>query len=541
MNAYRRRVLVFAGLLGSAVLLAGWTCAQELLPAPRLIRDADKDPLAALACPEPAPGDKPLPINLATALHLANAQAWDIQIAQEQIEIAAAELEGARVLWVPSIFGGVDYQHHDGPIQEVPGDVINISRSSLFVGGAPQAIFSLSDAIFLPLAARQEVVARQANLQAVTNDVVLAVAEAYFNVEEATGQLAAAEDVVRRSNALIAKIDKLAPGIVPRVELARARTQLARFEQTARSARERWQVEGAELVRIIRLTPDTLVQPVEPPNLQITLINPHSTTEQMVDLAVVNRPELAADQALVREAVQHLRDERFRPLLPNLILRGGGTTPPYPMMYGAFGGGGGSTLNNFGTGRADYDVEAIWELRNLGFGNHALIRQRRAERDLFQMQLYRERDLVARQAVQALAQVQSALTRALEAERGLREGLISYTQNFQGLGEIKRVGGEINILVIRPQEVDAALQDLITAYFDYFATVADYNRAQFRLYWAIGNPGQMLADPNGLGNGCYNKGGPPEPLPADPNGCTTGSPAAVPAGFDKCGEPAQHH
>ena len=88
--------------------------------------------MATLACPQPYPCDKPLPINLATALKLANAQAWDILIAQTQIEIAAAQLEGARVLWVPSIFGGVDYQHHDGPIQEVPGNVIQTSRSSLF-------------------------------------------------------------------------------------------------------------------------------------------------------------------------------------------------------------------------------------------------------------------------------------------------------------------------------------------------------------------------------------------------------------------------
>jgi hypothetical protein len=543
MIANRRHPVVLVALL-TGMVLTGLAFAQELLPPPTPVEKEDQ---VELFPPAPCHGDKPLPINLATALRLANAQAWDILIAAQRIEIAAAVLEGARVLWVPDVYGGVDWQHHDGPIQEVPGDIIKTSRSSLYTGLSPQAIFNVSDAIFEPLAQRQEVRARQADLQAATNDTILAVAEAYFNVEEATGDLSAAQDVVRRAKLLVDKIAKLAAdGLIGDVEVARARVQLARFEQVARSARERWQVEAAELVRIIRLQPDTLVEPLEPPNLQITLIDPAVCSDNVVEWAITNRPELAARAALVQEAVEHLRQERWRPLLPYLVARGGGTTPPFPLMYGSFGGGLGSTLNNFNS-RGDYDLEAIWELRNMGVGNHAIIRQRRAERDEFRMELYRERDLVARQAVQALAQVQSALQRASDAEGELRQGLISYNLNYRGLGEIKRVGGGINILVIRPQEADAALQDLITAYFDYFGTVADYNRAQFRLYWAVGNPGQMLADPNGPNNGCYGQHGcPPPPVPngcpAPPalpnssgNGCwgATSNPPAVPVGGAK--------
>jgi hypothetical protein len=235
------------------------------------------------------------------------------------------------------------------------------------------------------------------------------------------------------------------------------------------------------------------------------------------------------------------------------VARGGGTTPPFPMMFGGFGGGLGSNISNL-TGRGDYDLEAIWELRNLGLGNKALIRERRAERDLFQMELYRARDLVASQAVEALAEVQSAFTRMHQAEEGLRQGLVSYDLNFKGLGEIKRVGGDINILVIRPQEVDSALQDLITAYFDYFGTVADYNRAQFQLYWAIGNPGQALGDLEGYlhGNGnCGNPGdcstcghpvpGPAVPGPVAPVPAAPAPGAPVPPSDDKSGETAAHH
>jgi hypothetical protein len=49
-------------------------------------------------------------------------------------------------------------------------------------------------------------------------------------------------------------------------------------------------------------------------------------------------------------------------------------------------------------------------------------------------------------------------------------------------------------LVNRPQEAVFALQLLMVAFNQYFTTVADYNRAQFELFHALGYPGQELAN-----------------------------------------------
>jgi hypothetical protein len=49
------------------------------------------------------------------------------------------------------------------------------------------------------------------------------------------------------------------------------------------------------------------------------------------------------------------------------------------------------------------------------------------------------------------------------------------------------------LLVVRPQEAVAAVQSLGQANADFFTAVADYNRAQFRLYRALGHPAQCLA------------------------------------------------
>src|SRR5437588_10156431 len=90
----------------AAVVLAGGlsiALGQDTVSAPQLAA--------------PAAGEKALPINLATALQLANARSLDVAVAAERVRQAAAQYERAQVLWLPSIQFGVDYFRHDGRIQ----------------------------------------------------------------------------------------------------------------------------------------------------------------------------------------------------------------------------------------------------------------------------------------------------------------------------------------------------------------------------------------------------------------------------------------
>jgi hypothetical protein len=107
----------------------------------------------------------------------------------------------------------------------------------------------------------------------------------------------------------------------------------------------------------------------------------------------------------------------------------------------------------------------------------------------------------------------------------VQQALESANENLAGVGEIKRVGGNLNILVIRPQEAVSAIQALASAYFDYYGTVADYNRAQFQLYRALGNPADWLYR--------GDNSGAPQPMPTaqqvPPAPGETGVPAAPPA------------
>ncbi len=284
-------------------------------------------------------------------------------------------------MWIPSLIGGAAYAHHDGPIQANDGSVTDNTRSSLFAGVAPLAYYNVTDAIFAPLAKRQDALAQRAGVQTVTNDTLTAVAVAYFDAQEARADLASIEEISRLMAALVRKTEKLAPELAPEVELARVRALQKNIEQARITARMQWRIVSAELARVLRLPPTVIVQPIEPPDLRMTLIPLSTTAEEMIPLAQRLRPELTQYQAQVAAAEERLRQERFRPFLPNIAVRGGTTPTANPLGAGGYAAGQGGSLGTMGL-RSDWDLEAIWELKNLGFGNAALVRERRAAVDL---------------------------------------------------------------------------------------------------------------------------------------------------------------
>mgnify|MGYP001041851234 FL=1 len=488
------------GLLGGlslACALIGWqgALAQDGPPPPAAAGTLPAPALRGAQLPAASPGDRPLPINLPAALQLANVRAIDIALAGERVGMASAQLERARVLWLPTLYTGVDYLRHDGRIQSPEGDVVGASRGSVMLGAGPYAVFAIADAVFSPLAARQVVRARQAGVQAATNDTLLAVAVAYFDVQQARGELVGAEDARLRAEDLVRRTERLAEGLVLPVEVSRARTELARRRHAVRTARERWRTSSADLVRLLRLDPSVLVEPLEPPDLRVTLLPLDRPVDDLIPVALANRPELASHQALVQATVQRLRQERLRPLVPSVLLRGASTGVPGTLAGGAFGGGRNDSIGNFGA-RADFDVQVLWELQNLGFGNRARVRERRSEHRASLFELMGVQDRVAAEVDQTYEQARSAADRMGEAEAELREAHDSVEKNFEGLGQTRRAGNLL-ILLIRPQEAVASVQALAQAYNDYFDTAADYNRAQFRLYRALGHPAQAISSPGG--------------------------------------------
>jgi outer membrane protein TolC len=478
------------------------------------------------------PGDLRFPINLATALRLADARPLVVVAAQASAWVAEANLQKAKVLWVPTVNFAADYIRHDGigpdlnngqiiPPQTnalgqfeagLPGKPLNQNINFFYGGGGftlapstPNYFFQpdpssallpapmmqyLTDIIFEPLRQRQNLNAARWDIQTAKNDALYQTAHAYFTVHRWRGMYAVNIDVVQRGRQLVAEIAELSRDLVSAAEIDRARNLLADLEQAAVASRQQWRVASADLTRVLRLDPRAVVEPLEHDHAQITLIDPGRTLDDLIPIGLTNRPELAAHQAMVQATLVAIRREKMRPLVPSLLINGL-QTPMELIEVGGIGIGNGGKLNNWGS-RDDISPQVLWTADGMGLSNLARVKRQRGMASAQIVELFRLQDKVAAEVTRAQADVQSAAARVSQAERELRAAIINYNGNVEGLKQTRRFR---NLLeqIFRPQEAVFALQLLWAAYGNYITTVAEYNISQFELFHALGYPSRELA------------------------------------------------
>ncbi len=442
-----------------------------------------------------APTDVRFPITLATALRLSDARPLIVAAAQAEVWVAEAELTRAKVLWLPALNIGFDYIRHDGGGPDFNKGILTTPSTNFFYAGAglwgnPWGIINTTDAIYQPLVARQTLNAQHWSVQSAKNDALMQTADAYFMVHQYRGIYAGGLYVVERARDVVGRIAALSRDLVQPFEVDRARNMLADLEQQAVAARQQWRVQSARLTRVLRLDPRAVVEPLERDHLQITLIDPARVLEDLMPIALTNRPEIASRQALIAAAEAGIRRERARPFIPEIVLNGFQT--PYEMLQGGiFGIGSNSSLNQW-SGRDDISIQPVFQLNNLGLGNLASIKAQRGVQSLAIIDLFNAQDQVAEEVNQAHANLQSAAARVVQADRALRTGVITLNGTVEGLEQTSRFA-DVLVTISRPQEAVYALQLLMRAFTEYYTTVAEYNRAQFELFHALGYPARELA------------------------------------------------
>ena len=262
----------------------------------------------------------------------------------------------------------------------------------------------------------------------------------------------------------------------------------------SKAAREQWRVSSANLTQVLLLDPSAVIVPIEPDQLQFTLIDPARPLDELVAIAVANRPEIGSRQALIEAAEARVRLEKNRPLLPLVLITGFQTPGNMISQFGIFGTGFDRNLNLW-SWRDDVSLQLVWQLGGLGFGNLARIKQQRGEASDSIVNLFKTQDTVAAEVNAVQARVQAAAVRVIQADRSLREAIVTYDGNYDGLAQTTRFE---NVLyqVYRPQEAVKALERLMDSHDQYFTTVADYNRVQFELFHALGYPANEVTKLN---------------------------------------------
>jgi outer membrane protein TolC len=171
--------------------------------------------------------------------------------------------------------------------------------------------------------------------------------------------------------------------------------------------------------------------------------------------------------------LERWRQAKYSPLLPRLDVA---------YSAGTFGGGVNEEVAKFGS-RGDGLAQAVWELPGLGVGYLA---KTRVQRSLYNQANLHVTEVQAQVAAEVTAAAKLALSRrqALDdAQEAVRQGEIMWRKLKEGSYGLR---GRLN--QFNPVEPLLAEQALAQARVLYLTQVIEYNKAQFQLYRAMGQP-----------------------------------------------------
>jgi outer membrane protein TolC len=416
-----------------------------------------------------------LPIDLPTVIRLTDEKNPAIGFARARAEEAEARLAGTEVLWIPNLSIGTTYNRFDGQTQNQRGDVFNVSRANLFGGGGAALTLDIADAIYRPLIERRSASAERDRSQAAVLGAELESVQAYLDLVQLYAQLEINRATLAKTEAILklAKEAKEAKTDRNAGDVHRSQTEALLRRTEGIELEGRIGQASARLGRLLLLEPHVKLVPAERTLVPITLIEPETTLDALVQTALQNRPDLAAARESIAAAWERVRRAEVSPLVPKLVVQN---------QTGAYGGGLNDDLQNF-QARNALGAQLFWEVRNLGFGNRAEIAERKAGLEQSHFQLIEVRARMASDIVES-AQVAAARFESLDlAERSVKEATELYRISKEGIANV--VDAKNLFDALRPLQ---AIQVLNQSQLSYANAVAEYNKAQYRLFVQLGCP-----------------------------------------------------
>ena len=550
---------VAGGILVLALVLspsAGWAQApQPPGPQPDRARSVEAlpgggsqaDPSKDVVPPPPTPPSilaRDLrPIDLHTALQLANVQNPELNIARRRIVEAAALRQLAAAYFLPSINPGLNYDSHTGNLQQSNGNILSVDRSALYVGAGANAIAAgtvsipgvyyagnVGYGLYLYLASKQVVRQREFESVAVRNQMFLQVTTAYSELLRGEGRRAAsiqARDEAREIARLTAAYARAGQGRV--ADANRAATVLATWESRIQAAEAELLTASARLCQLLNLDPAIRLHPTDAVVVPQPIVPDPVPLCELIALGLLRRPELAAQRAAIEAALLNLGGAKILPFSPNFLLG---------FSAGGFGGGSNLVRPIFGGfgGREDLDVVVFWTIQNLGLGNVALIKVADARLQINQFQQVELLNMVRADIAEAYARTHARYAQISTYEEAVRSGYLSFHEDL----ERTRLVGAARPRDVLPIELLNSFLLLADARLDYLDAIVDYNESQFAMYVALGQPpADALAHPvptEGITPHNLPPDAPPPgrltplPIPATPEAGMRSAPtAAVPA------------
>ena len=410
------------------------------------------------------------PIDLPTTLRLAGANAIEVQLAEQKLAEAQGQEQQRVLAFIPTLSVGIGYKNHQGAIQEVGGNVFDVSKNSTALGGTAALDLNLGGAIYQRLAAKQQAIAADKNIAAQRFATQANAAAAYFELVRAQALVAVAEEAVKISQSYGKQVtNAVTAGVAFKGDALRVDVQTRRNQLDLEKAKGAMQQASVQLAALLRLDPSVILRTSEGEPRVLKLVSTSSNVKALTEKALAQRPELAQQLAALA-AARHERDAAVKgPWVPTLTAQ---------VFGGGLDGGTGNSTRGMRDSE-DYFVGLSWKIGAGGLFDRGRTRVANAKLKQAELEQAQIQEAIMAEVVAAHEQAKAL---ALQVEAA-REGVKAAEENNKLTHERQEFA--VGIVL----ETVLAEQELTRARTDYLNAVTAHNAAQYWLLKAMGDDG----------------------------------------------------
>lgn len=287
-------------------------------------------PAAPLHLPEGGAGElaQPAPlhhellaIDLDTAVRVAAATRMDVELARVRVESAAADYEARTGALFPSLSPQILYESIEGHVRGIDGPLLAADFESLAPSLLLRWVLNPGKAIYERVAARRRLESAEHEERHAVQQAVTTAALQYYELALSSARLAVAERALRESEETLRLAQaRRRAGTGRELDVAMAEGELARRRQDVVRALDRLYDASIELASTLRLDPAVTLVPSESALETRTLVDPERSLDELLELAIQWREDLAALRSALEAAQATHSAGRWQMFGPQLDL-----------------------------------------------------------------------------------------------------------------------------------------------------------------------------------------------------------------------------
>lgn len=244
-----------------------------------------------------------LAIDLSAVVQAARADNLEILRARQQSEAAIGQYQSLLGGAFPVIAPNIAFERVEGTVRAVQGNLVGAAFNTFQPAIAVQWITNPGQVIYQLIAARKRLSAVEHQEEAVILESTRTSAVQFYDLMLAQTRVATARQSVAEAEELL-RVSRLRArtGTGVQADVLRAEARLAERQQELVSSVEAFYRASVELALTLHLDSSVTLVPRSPDLALATLVRPDIPLDDLLEFAVVYRPDLAAVRELVKAA-----------------------------------------------------------------------------------------------------------------------------------------------------------------------------------------------------------------------------------------------